>query len=243
MQNRSLFITGIGRGLGKATALLAARRGYHVVGTVRNEADLAAVSDWGRALQKEGASGRLNGALLDVLNINTMPEATLTELENADVLINNAGWGAEIDLQDHLKDTVDRMDNEIFLRAVAINATAPRELMKIAIPRMKERGWGRIVNVSSARACISEIIGEDSIPAYRMSKLLLNGITALAGNENRGTGVLINSLCPGWCKTDMGGPKATDSPEQGAARILSLAELADDGPTGTFFMNDQPHQF
>ena len=142
-----------------------------------------------------------------------------------------------------MTDTVDQMDEGIFLRAIAINATAPRKLMSIVLPRMKERGWGRIVNVSSARACISNIVGQDSIPAYRLSKLALNGITALAGYENMNTGVLVNSLCPGWCKTDMGGPQATDTPEQGAERILSLAELSDDGPTGTFFIDGKPSSF
>jgi NAD(P)-dependent dehydrogenase (short-subunit alcohol dehydrogenase family) len=243
MQDRSLFITGIHRGLGKATALLAVRRGYAVVGSVRREEDLIDVAAWQSDLASEGAPGSLQGVLLDVLDIDNMPTSTRLALEASDVLVNNAGWGAEIDIQSRMTDLVDRMDEDIFARAVAINAEGPRKLMAIALPKMKQRGWGRIVNVSSARACISEIIGADSIPAYRLSKLLLNGITALAGHENANTGVLVNSLCPGWCKTDMGGPQAVDTPEEGAHRILALAEVEDDGPTGLFFIDGKPFRF
>lgn len=240
---KQLFITGIGRGLGKATALLAAREGYRVIGTVRSQGDIANVAQWRRELEQEGALGSLRGVFFDASDVGAMPSATRQALEAADILINNAGWGAEIEVQSRMKDTIDQMDQEIFLKAVAINATAPRQLMAIALPRMRERGWGRIVNVSSARASISEVSGEDSIPAYRMSKLLLNGITALSAHENMGSGVLINSLCPGWCKTDLGGPQAADTPEEGARRILELAKIPDHGPTGQFFMGGKPVPF
>lgn len=243
MHHRSLFITGIHRGLGKATALLAVRRGYQVVGSVRREEDLVDVAAWQSELEAEGASGSLQGVLLDVLEIENMPSSTRLALESADVLINNAGWGAELEVPTRRLDTVSKMDNGMFLRALEINANAPRKLMAIVLPKMRERGWGRIVNLTSARACMADIIGDDSTPAYRLSKLVLNGITAIAGHEYANTGILINSLCPGWCKTEMGGPQATDTPGQGAERILSLAELSDDGPTGTFFIDGKPSSF
>lgn len=92
----------------------------------------------------------------------------------------------------------------------------------------------------------TDIVNPDSVytkiqaPAYRMSKTLLNAITALLAKELRGSNILVNSICPGWVNTDMGGPEAPISPEAAAATPVWLATLPDDGPTGGFFRERQP---
>jgi NAD(P)-dependent dehydrogenase (short-subunit alcohol dehydrogenase family) len=77
-------------------------------------------------------------------------------------------------------------------------------------------------------------------PAYRMSKTALNALTCMLAAELRQTNILVNSMCPGWVKTDMGGSGAPRSVEQGADTAAWLATLPDDGPTGGFFRDREP---
>jgi NAD(P)-dependent dehydrogenase (short-subunit alcohol dehydrogenase family) len=77
-------------------------------------------------------------------------------------------------------------------------------------------------------------------PGYRLSKAALNALTRILADELKDTGVKVNSVCPGWVKTDMGGPDAPRTPEQGVQTIVWLATLPDDGPTGGFFRDKQP---
>lgn len=240
--NKTLFITGIHRGLGKATAIEAARRGWRVVGSVRKPEHIADVVQWNEAIRESGQAGSIEGVLLDVEHIEQMPIETRRALETCDVLVNCAGWGAEVDTQDFETGILD-MDTQVLQRAIAVNFEGPRRLIAIALPHMKSQGWGRIVNVSSERAKIGSLLGDAEIPAYRISKLMLNGLTAQVARSLKGTGVLINSLCPGWCKTDMGGPLATDDVETGVDRILAMVELPDDGPNGGYFIHNRLSDF
>ena len=77
-------------------------------------------------------------------------------------------------------------------------------------------------------------------PAYRMSKAALNALTRIAASELSGGDIKVNSMCPGWVRTDMGGPSADRSPEEGADTAVWLATLPDNGPTGGFFRDRKP---
>jgi NAD(P)-dependent dehydrogenase (short-subunit alcohol dehydrogenase family) len=81
-------------------------------------------------------------------------------------------------------------------------------------------------------------------PGYRVSKAALNAMTRILATELKGEGFLVNSACPGFVNTDMGGPMgASKSVHDGAAGIVRLATLADDGPTGGFFRDGRPVAF
>jgi NAD(P)-dependent dehydrogenase (short-subunit alcohol dehydrogenase family) len=102
---------------------------------------------------------------------------------------------------------------------------------------MIERGYGRVVNVSSGAGSFAE--GLEGPPAYAVSKAALNALTVRLATETRGD-VKVNAACPGWVRTRMGGSGAPRSVEEGADTIVWLATLGPDGPTGGFFRDRQP---
>jgi len=153
-----------------------------------------------------------------------------------DVLVNNAavlidGPGLPIS-------NVLGIPEDIVARTYNTNTIGPLRLMQHAIPMMVERGHGRIVNLSSGAGQLAEMGG--GYPAYRMSKSALNALTRVAAAETTAGNVKINAMCPGWVKTDMGGPNATRSIPEGADTAVWLATLPDDGPTGGFFRDRKP---
>lgn len=102
---------------------------------------------------------------------------------------------------------------------------------------LRRSGHGRIVNVSSGAGSLVDMDG--GRPAYRLSKVGLNALTRMWAAELRGDAILVNSVCPGWVETDMGGPGGRPV-EEGAAGIVWAATLPDHGPTGGFFRDGQP---
>lgn len=105
------------------------------------------------------------------------------------------------------------------------------------LPLLERSDHGRIVNVSSAAGALAEMGGGH--PAYSVSKVGLNALTRMWAAELRPQGILVNSVCPGWTATDMGGRGGRPIPE-GAAGIVWAATLPDDGPTGGFFRDGSP---
>ena len=77
-------------------------------------------------------------------------------------------------------------------------------------------------------------------PAYRVSKTALNALTRILASELRGSGILVNSVCPGWVRTDMGGSSASRSVEEGTDTPVWAATLPDNGPIGGFFRDRRP---
>ena len=105
------------------------------------------------------------------------------------------------------------------------------------LPLLRASGRGRIVNVSSEGGSLASMGG--GLPAYHTSKAALNALTRTLAAELRRDGILVNSVCPGWVATDMGGPGGRPVSE-GAAGIVWAATLPDDGPTGGFFRDGRP---
>jgi NAD(P)-dependent dehydrogenase (short-subunit alcohol dehydrogenase family) len=101
------------------------------------------------------------------------------------------------------------------------------------IPLMKKMGYGRIVNLSSGLGQLERM--GPSLPGYRISKAALNALTRTLAAELKADGILVNSVSPGWVKTDMGGPNADRSVEEGADTAVWLCLLPSTGPTGGFF--------
>lgn len=216
MSLRGALVTGGTRGIGFATALELARRGFKVsiVGS-SNESVEAAKS---RALA-EGIA--LDGFACEITNPIAVTElrdqlAGLTELE---VLVNSAGVMSE-----RTAKTL-RATPEEWRRVLSINLDAPFYFMNAFVPAMVERRDGRVINVT---ACLGRFSGPGNaggLAPYRISKSGLNALTRnLAHELGMGSrGVFVDAVCPGHCRTDMGGADAPRSAEEGAATIVWLA--------------------
>ena len=161
-----------------------------------------------------------------------MATSVLDEFGRLDVLVNNAGIA--IDQAGFVVD----VDLDRVRATLETNTFGAWRMCRAFVPAMRERGYGRVVNVSSGMGGLTEMGG--GWPGYRISKAGLNAITrmiaAAVANEN----VLVNSACPGWVETDMGGRNARRSVPEGADTIVWLATLPDDGPRGGFFRDRKP---
>lgn len=217
---KTALVTGANRGVGLAIAKgLTADDSIRVLTACRT-------SDKAQSTATEIGNGTV-GVVLDLSDPNTIcHQAASIETEHGpiDILINNAaillpGTGLEITVDD-------------LTASLAVNTVAPFALIQIFGAGMKNRGWGRIVNVSSGWGSFEE--GVNGPAAYSISKAALNALTASFA-PILGLDVKINAACPGWVRTRMGGQMAHSSPEEGADTPLWLATLPVDGPTGGFF--------
>ncbi len=141
-----------------------------------------------------------------------------------DILVNNAGVLEP--------GKIFEIESDKLNASLQVNFLAPLELIRGLVPGMNERGYGRIVNVSSGWGSFTE--GLSGPAAYSISKAALNALT-LSVSKDLPKNVKINSMCPGWVRTRMGGDVAPRTPEDGADTAIWLATLSDDGPSGGFY--------
>lgn len=233
-ETRVALVSGANRGIGLEIARQLARRGLLVALGSRDPSKGQQAAD---QLRSEGLE--LPVVALDVTDATSCQRAVgeVAEMfQRLDVLVNNAG----VFLDTTASGRVTSLDVapatvEATLRT---NLIGPLMLMQAAVPVMRQIGYGRIVNLSSGLGQLSEMGG--SYAAYRMSKTALNALTRTAAVDLSGTNIKVNAMCPGWVRTDMGGPEATRSVEQGAETAVWLATLPDDGPSGGFFRDAKP---
>jgi NAD(P)-dependent dehydrogenase (short-subunit alcohol dehydrogenase family) len=220
-------ITGANRGIGLEVARQLAGRGYQVVAGSRD------LEKGREAVRRLDAGGRVAACPLDVSDPASV-DAAATWVEGTygrtDVLVNNAAI---------LYDTWQRAVNAdlaVVREALETNLLGAWQTTQAFLPLLRQSRHGRIVNVSSESGSIAEMSG--GTPAYSVSKAGLNALTRLLAGELRSDGILVNTVCPGWTATDMGGG-GRPIPE-GAASVTWAAVLPDDGPTGGFFRDGKP---
>jgi len=231
VSSKVAVVTGALKGLGFEVARQLARRDYQVIVTGRDAAR------GGTAQEKLVGEGlKTEFRLLDVANTSSIEQFTtalLRERGRVDVLVNNAGIMIDGERPTTLPEYA-----SVIERTFITNALGPYLLCRALVPAMVKNGYGRVVNVSSGMGQLSEMNG--GYPGYRMSKTALNAVTRIFADETRGSNVLVNSVCPGWVRTDMGGKGATRSIEQGIETIVWLATLPDGSPSGSFFRDKKP---
>jgi NAD(P)-dependent dehydrogenase (short-subunit alcohol dehydrogenase family) len=221
------LVTGANRGIGFEVARQLARDGMAVLLGARERA------------RGEQAAAALAGEGLDITPLEldvadpaaadrVVPPAIEAAGGRLDVLVNNAGI--------YPPGRASRIDFAVVEETWQANAAGAWRVAVAALPYM-ERG-ARIVNVSSEAGSLASM--DASMPAYNVSKAALNAITRVLAADLRGSGILVNSVCPGWVRTDMGGAGASRSVEEGAASVLWAARLGPDGPSGGFFRDGRP---
>jgi NAD(P)-dependent dehydrogenase (short-subunit alcohol dehydrogenase family) len=227
---KTAIVTGGNRGLGFEIARQLVKEGVRVVIGSRD----AAKGE--RAVASLKADDLAASHALDVNDTRSVKRFVEFVSKNYGapaILVNNAGIYPE-DTESKVVDTRTALWRETF----ETNVFGTVRMCRAVVPLMQRVAYGRVVNLSSGLGQVSQM-GEGS-PAYRVSKAALNALTVTLAAEVKGQGILVNSMSPGWVRTDMGGPEAPRSAEEGAQTAVWLALLPSSGPTGQFFRDKKP---
>jgi NAD(P)-dependent dehydrogenase (short-subunit alcohol dehydrogenase family) len=219
-------VTGANRGIGLEVCRQLAERGWSVALGSRD------------AAKGERAAASIAGDVVAV-ELDVSDDASVTAAANrvderlggADVVVNNAAI---------LYDTQNRAERvplDVVREGLETNLFGAWRMAQAFLPQLRRSEHGRIVNVSSGAGSLASMGA--GTPTYSVSKAALNALTRILAAELRADGVLVNSICPGWVATDMGGHGGRPVSE-GAAGIVWAATLPDDGPTGGFFRDGRP---
>jgi NAD(P)-dependent dehydrogenase (short-subunit alcohol dehydrogenase family) len=223
------LVTGANRGIGLEVARQLAQAGMTVILGSRTlekgQTAAAMLSQQGLTVLPQPLD------VTDQGSIDRLASWVDAEFGRLDCLINNAGI---------LYDTWQQASNadlNIVQEAIATNTLGAWRMCQAFLPLLRQSQQGRIVNVSSGAGSLAHM--GSSTPAYSVSKAALNALTRLLAAELNNTKILVNSVCPGWVATEMGGAGGRPVAE-GAAGIVWAATLPNDGPTGGFFRDSKP---
>ncbi len=218
------LVTGANKGIGKEIVRQLAAKGISVYLTARDES--RAINTY-EELTNEYSNVLFHQLdVTDQKSVDKCRDYIKKEHGRLDILINNAGitdkgttgLGADI---------------EEIERIVQTNTYGPLRMCRAFVPMMIKNKYGRVVNISSRLGRLSTMEGR--LPGYKISKAALNAVTRIIAEETAGKNVLVNAMCPGWTKTDIGGPKASRTVEEAADTAVWLATMRDGGATGCFF--------
>jgi NAD(P)-dependent dehydrogenase (short-subunit alcohol dehydrogenase family) len=226
---RVALVSGANRGIGLEIGRQLASRGIAAVLGSRDRAKGEAAAALLRQDRVDASVVALD--VTDGESVRAAVDEVLRQHGRIDILVNNAA--ILIDGPGGFNSSLFEATEVTFRDTFDANVAGPLRLIQSVVPVMRAGGYGRIVNMSSGAGQFDGM--GMGFPIYRMSKSALNALTVITAAElGRGT-IKINAVCPGWVKTDMGGPNAERSVEKGAETPVWLATLPDDGPTGGFF--------
>lgn len=231
-RTRVALVTGANRGLGFETSRQLLARGLNVVLAGRDDRALDRACQSLELGRDEARAMVVHLDVTDPASMATAQHAVAERFGGVDILVNNAAI-VLFENEDVLS-----IPPDAYRRTFETNVFGAIDVCRAFVPEMARAGYGRVVNVSSGAGQLARM--SDYAPAYSMSKTALNAFSRILAYTYRDRGVLVNAVDPGWVRTDMGGPSAPRSPEEGADTIVWLATLPDDGPTGGFFHDRRP---
>lgn len=217
-------VTGSNKGIGLEICRQLAKNNIEVILTSRNEENgKKAVAD----LQAQNLNVKYHQLdVLDENSIKSLSDYIDKEYGKLDILVNNAGIFVSS------SDGVLKGDITNIKVSMDTNLYGALLVSRYLVPLMQKQNSGRVINISSGMSQLSTM-GSGSI-GYRLSKLSLNAMTIILAHEVKENNILVNSVCPGWVQTDMGGANAQKTVEEGADTAVWLA-LVDNNLTGKFF--------
>lgn len=229
---KNVLVTGGNRGIGLEIVKGMLSKGYKVLMGCRDE-------ESGLEAKKDTVGGDLHIIEMPLDNETAIVDA-LVRAEAVygpiDILINNAGV---------LNNTPwDEVNAETLAKSMQVNVNAPLTLIQQTLPQMIDRGFGRIINVSSSYGSFAE--GLKGPLSYALSKAALNALTVKMAavvdeaSDNGSLNVKVNSMTPGWVHTRMGGSDAPKTPKEGADTAIWLATIEEGGPHGQFLKDREP---
>jgi len=219
VKGRWALITGASRGIGYLTALFMAEQGCNLILHSRKPEHTEKVLAEVRAKGVEAYA--VSAELTDLDAVSAMLREIDEKGTQVDIVLNNAG------LQIAYRTEYFKTPVSDYTESFKINTIAPAMICYHFMPKMIERGFGRILNTTSGIRLEPEQAG------YSASKAALDKITIDLGKTVEGTDVLINLTDPGWCRTDLGGPHAPNAPESAIPGIV-VGAFVDDKKSGRF---------
>jgi Dehydrogenases with different specificities (related to short-chain alcohol dehydrogenases) len=216
------LVTGANKGIGFEIVRQLAKRDFHVVLAARNrDAGECAVSK---------LRGNVGFQALDVSDDASIKQAAKEfgdRYDHLNVLVNNAGIYPDEGVN------ILTITREQMVATFQTNTFGALQVVQAFLPYLKNAGSARVINVSSGYGELKGLSAD--VPSYCLSKLTLNGVTLMLDQKLQGQRISVNSLCPGWVRTDMGGPGASRSVEEGADTAVWLATEAPQESSGKFF--------
>jgi NAD(P)-dependent dehydrogenase (short-subunit alcohol dehydrogenase family) len=233
------LVTGANKGLGLATAERLGKEGARVLVGARDAAKGEAAAD---VLRRRGIEAE--ALTLDVSDCESV-RAAADEVERRhgrlDILVNNAGILPEATAAERADGP---LDVGMFKDTFGTNVFGAVAVTQAFLPLLRAADSASVVNVSSTMGSLSDQVDPESpyyglvVPAYQASKAALNSMTIGLSKLLADTDIKVNSVCPGWVKTDLGGEDnkaaASTAPDEAAEVVAELALVGPDGPTGAF---------
>jgi len=224
-KDKIALVTGANRGIGLEICRQLAEKDVFVILTARDQNEGAE-----KAKILDPTGGKIIFHQLDVndtTSINNIKLYIENNFNQLDILVNNAAIYIDGNNLSY------NINPDIIRQTLETNLMGPIQLNQAFIPLMRKNNYGRIVNLSSGMGAFSEM--SSGYPGYRISKTALNSFTKILATELLSTNILVNTMSLGWVRTEMGGPGATRSVEEGADTAVWLSLLPDNGPSGKFF--------
>ena len=217
VKNKWALITGANRGIGYRIAKFMASKGCNLILHSRSLEHTASVLKEVREMGVEAFD--VEGELSDLSQVQKIIDQVESLGKNVDILFNNAA------VQIAYRTDYYNTPAEDYQKSFVINTIAPMMLCYHFIPKMIERGFGRIINTTSG------IRNEPEQAGYSASKAALDKVTSDLAGKLDGSDVCINLADPGWCRTDLGGPNAPNDPDSVIPGIV-LGAFIDDKKSG-----------
>jgi NAD(P)-dependent dehydrogenase (short-subunit alcohol dehydrogenase family) len=219
------LVTGANKGIGLEIVRQLAKAGFRVFLTARSR-------ERGEEACKQLQQDDLNVEFLqldvtDETSIDQLAKELTSQIDHLDVLVNNAGI-----LLDAPNASVLDVEPTVILQTLQTNTLGPLRLTQNLVALLLKSNAGKVINVSSGGGQLTDM--GDWAPAYSLSKTALNAVTGMMAAALKDKHIAVNSICPGWVRTDMGGSNASRSVQQGADTVTWLATEAPSDLTGKF---------